>query len=68
MRAMEVVTYICGAIAAFILIVGFTAANGAPQEASAAALAAALVIIPYCITATMHRRAALKAATPPRAD
>jgi ABC-type phosphate transport system permease subunit len=57
---MEIITIICGVLAALILIAGIGGANGAPQEAAAAALAVAIVGIPYCITATLQRRALLK--------
>lgn len=39
-----------GAIAGtLVLIVGFAAANGAPQEAATAALAIALAVLPYVL-------------------
>lgn len=60
MRAWEIVTYICAAIGGFLLFTGLAGANGAPQEAAAAAIAAAFVIIPYAVTSTMQRREILK--------
>ena len=63
MRAMEIITYICGALATLVLILGIVGANGAPQEAAAAAIAGALVVIPYCITATLQRRELLRQKT-----
>lgn len=36
-------------IAGFVLVAGVTAANGAPQEASAAAIAIAVAVIPYVL-------------------
>lgn len=60
MRVMETVTIVCGALALLILVGGVIGSNGAPQEAAAAAIAMALVGIPYCITATLQRRALLK--------
>ena len=64
MRVMELVTVICSVIGFGILVLGIGGANGAPQEASAAAMAAALAIIPYTITATLQRRALLKQRAP----
>lgn len=58
MRAMQIITYVCGGLAALMLLATFTATNGAPQEAAGAAgaaMALAVVAIPYCITATMQR-------------
>ncbi len=60
MRAMEIITFVCGAIAAFFVFIGLFATNGAPQEASAAAMAVAIIGIPYAITATLQRRDFLK--------
>jgi ribosomal protein S9 len=60
MRIMEIVTMAFGALAVLVLIGGVMGAAGAPQEAAAAAIAIALVGIPYCITATLQRRALLK--------
>ena len=36
-------------LGALTLIVGVQNANGAPQEAAAGAVAAALAVIPYCL-------------------
>lgn len=36
-------------IGAFILFIGLFTAKGAPQEASAAAIAIAFAVIPYCL-------------------
>lgn len=63
MRAMEVITFVCGAIAAFFVFIGLFATNGAPQEASAAAMAVAIIGIPYAITATLQRRELLARTT-----
>lgn len=60
MRAMEVITYIMAVLASLVLILGISGAAGAPQEAAAGAVAAAMVIIPYAITATMQRRSVLQ--------
>ena len=56
MRFMEIITYIAATLAGLILILGESSANGAPQEAAIAALAAAMTIIPYAITATIQKR------------
>jgi hypothetical protein len=55
MRVMEIITYIAAVIAAFVLFATESSANGAPQEAAGAALALGIVVIPYCVTATMQR-------------
>lgn len=55
MKALEVLTFIGGAIGAIFLLATF-GANGAPQEAAGAAMAVAFVVIPYCICATVQRR------------
>ena len=60
MRALEIITYVFAVLAALVLFAGESAANGAPQEAAAASLAAAMVIIPYCVSATAQRRAILR--------
>lgn len=44
-----IITVIGGLIGGFILITGLMSANGAPQEAAAAAAGVAFVVIPYCI-------------------
>jgi hypothetical protein len=56
---MEVITYIAAVLATLVLFLGESSANGAPQEASVAALAAAMTIIPYAITGTLQRRSLL---------
>ena len=43
-----VLTVLCSVLSAFVLIVGLDSAESAPQEAAVAAVACALVIIPYC--------------------
>jgi len=62
MKIMQVVTYIAAVIAALILLGIESAANGAPQEAAGAALALAVVAIPYCVTATIQRATLLNRA------
>lgn len=62
MKIMQVVTYIAAVIAALLLLGTESAANGAPQEAAGAALALAVVAIPYCVTATIQRAALLNRA------
>ena len=55
MRFFEILTFIGAALGGLVLILGVFGASGAPQEAAAAGIAIALVAIPYCITATLHR-------------
>jgi hypothetical protein len=59
MKVLEILTYIGCAIGTLFLLMAF-GANGAPQEASAAAMAVAFCVIPYCLTATVQRAALLK--------
>jgi membrane protein implicated in regulation of membrane protease activity len=56
MRVWEIATFISAALAGVILLLGVGGAAGAPQEAAAAAIALALVAIPYCVSATLQRR------------
>lgn len=59
-----VVTFLCSIIAATVLVVGQLAAKSAPQEASVAALALAIAVIPYVFTRCLQMsadRANLKA-------
>ena len=44
----SVLTLIGSSLGALVFVVGFLGANGAPQEASAAAAGLALAAIPYC--------------------
>ncbi len=43
-------------IGALLLIVGVSGANGAPQEAAAAAIAIACAVIPYCMARAVDER------------
>ena len=47
--ALWVITIVGSAIGAFVSITGVLAANGAPQEAAAAAIGVACAVIPYCL-------------------
>jgi hypothetical protein len=49
-RFSFIVTLLSSCLAALVLIFGFAGAKSAPQEASVAALACAMVIIPYVFT------------------
>lgn len=40
-----------------ILVIGFTSANGAPQQAAAGALAIGCAVIPYCLARAISERA-----------
>lgn len=62
MLVLRVITFIAAGIAAAILFLGMAGANGAPQEAAAGAVAAALVIIPYAVTSTVQRARLIKLA------
>ncbi len=55
MVALRVITYIAAGLSAFFLFMGMRYANGAPQQASIAAVCAVLVIIPYAVTSTAQR-------------
>jgi hypothetical protein len=54
MKAMFIVTIIAAVISGLVLLLGISSANGAPQEAAAAAIAAAFTIIPYCIARSIE--------------
>jgi hypothetical protein len=54
------ITLVCCIIAGFELVFTITSANGAPQEAAGAAIAAALVIIPYVFTRCVDALSAQK--------
>ncbi len=49
-----VLTTIATIVSVFVLFGGMAEANGAPQEAVAAAFAGAIVIIPYVFTRAME--------------
>ena len=50
MNGLWIITAICAAGAAVFGVAGVALANGAPQEASAAAIAVAVAVVPYCFT------------------
>ncbi len=58
---MRVVTGIAAVLALLVLFATFSTATGAPQEAAGTALALAIIIIPYCVTAMMQRSALIAA-------
>lgn len=45
-----IITLICCIIAGLTLVATMTSSNGAPQEAAGAAIACAVVVIPYVFT------------------
>jgi hypothetical protein len=49
-----VITIVASIISAIFRFVGVVSANGAPQEAAAAAMAAAITIIPYCMARSVE--------------
>jgi hypothetical protein len=49
------VTLVMSILATFTFIVGVAAANGAPQEASASAIALAMVVIPYVFSRCLEK-------------
>ena len=48
-KLLWILTIVGSILGAFAAIIGITAATGAPQEASAAAIGVALAVIPYCL-------------------
>ena len=48
-KALWVITTICSVLGALTAVIGILAANGAPQEAAAAAMGVAFAVIPYCL-------------------
>ena len=59
MKFFEILTYVGSSLGMLFLMLTFSA-KGAPQEAAGAAIAVALAVIPYCITATLQRAEILK--------
>jgi hypothetical protein len=60
MAVFEVLTYVGAAFGFLFLLLGLTTSTGAPQEAAAAAMACAFVIIPYCVTSALQRAEMLR--------
>jgi hypothetical protein len=48
-KFLWITTAICSVIGGLTAVVGISAANGAPQEAAAAAMGVAFAVIPYCL-------------------
>lgn len=44
-----IITIVCSILGALVAFIGISEANGAPQEASAAAMGLAFAVIPYCL-------------------
>lgn len=44
------VTMLMSVVGAFVAYTGIAGANGAPQEAAAAAMGLAIAVIPYCFS------------------
>jgi uncharacterized membrane protein YvbJ len=49
LRGLWVIAFLGAIFGAFVVFFGVVNANGAPQEASAAAIGIAMAVIPYCI-------------------
>jgi ABC-type phosphate transport system permease subunit len=61
MAFLETLTLIAAVVAGLIMLMVFTASGSAPQEAAGAAMALAIVAIPYCATRILQGRAMLRA-------
>ncbi|MBM3273184.1 hypothetical protein FJY94_08100 [Candidatus Kaiserbacteria bacterium] len=61
-KILWVVTAIGSALGALIAFFGMFAANGAPQEAAAAAMGIAFAVIPYCLARAVTEIGAAKKA------
>lgn len=48
-KILWVLTAIGSILGGLVTLIGVTEANGAPQEAAAAAIGIALAVIPYCL-------------------
>jgi len=55
MKIFSIMTFIAAGLAAVFLFGGVSGARGAPQEAAAGAVAAAMVVIPYAVTSILQR-------------
>ena len=54
MKFLYGLTIASAIVGGFVLLVGVTISNGAPQEAAAAAIAIAIAVIPYCLARAAH--------------
>lgn len=59
-KILWVVTVLGSALGALTALVGVMAANGAPQEAAAAAVGIAFAVIPYCLARAVGELSAIK--------
>ena len=48
-RKLWILTAVCSVLGALMALIGITSANGAPQQAAAAAIGIAFAVIPYCL-------------------
>lgn len=48
-KFLWILTAIGSVLGGLVALIGVTAANGAPQEAAAAAMGIAFAVIPYCL-------------------
>lgn len=67
MAFIKIMTYVAAVVAGLVFFVTVSAANGAPQEAAGSAMALVIVVIPYCISATMQRARILEQLSAPKA-
>lgn len=54
MKFFGALTFLGGLLGAAVLMITLTNSSGAPQEAAGAAIAVALVAIPYCMGRAVH--------------
>ena len=48
-------------VGGFILVIGVAVSDGAPQEAAAATIAVAVVVLPYCLARSAHEISSISA-------
>lgn len=64
LRVFEILTGIGAVCAAILLFIAFASGMSAPQQGAAAAIAIGLVVVPYCWTGVLQRRAMIAQARP----
>ena len=67
-KLLWLLTALGSIIGAFVVLVGVAGANGAPQEAAAAAIGISFAVIPYCLARASAELGAKPAERSPRVE